>query len=265
MAKELPYFKFEPNQYLTGDITLCSFEAQGVFIHLCSFYWSRECSISLAIAKQRYKQCLPSLEELIDLEVIHIDENDQIVIDFLDEQMKNFLDISNRRANAGRKGGKSKAIAKQNEASANIEEKRREDKKREEKKKVDNILMSEAKASDLTEKNQPYFKLASAFYQLFLHTSKELDVDWLHLKKCSAEDFTNHVRLMIEVDGRKEEEIIIVGNFLKKDDFWRQNIQSSKKLREKFDQLVTKAKNKNETGVSKMARHFANDPNWKNL
>ena len=39
MAKELPYFKFYPGIYITGDVTLCSLEAQGLFINICSFYW----------------------------------------------------------------------------------------------------------------------------------------------------------------------------------------------------------------------------------
>jgi hypothetical protein len=34
MAKELPYFKFEPAEYLTKDV-FCSLAAQGLFINLC--------------------------------------------------------------------------------------------------------------------------------------------------------------------------------------------------------------------------------------
>jgi hypothetical protein len=40
MAKELPYFKFEPAEYLTKDVS-CSLAAQGLFINLCSYYWQR--------------------------------------------------------------------------------------------------------------------------------------------------------------------------------------------------------------------------------
>ena len=37
MAKELPYFQFEPAEYLTKDISFCSLSAQGLFINICCF------------------------------------------------------------------------------------------------------------------------------------------------------------------------------------------------------------------------------------
>ena len=46
MAKELPYFQFEPAEYLTKDISFCSLSAQGLFINICSFYWQRQCKLT---------------------------------------------------------------------------------------------------------------------------------------------------------------------------------------------------------------------------
>ena len=40
MAKELPYFKFEPNQWENGNIQMMSREDKGLFIDLCSMYWA---------------------------------------------------------------------------------------------------------------------------------------------------------------------------------------------------------------------------------
>lgn len=108
MAKELPFFKWMPEKYITGDITLCSFEAQGIFANLCSFYWAKKCIISLANAKQRYNSCLASFQELLDKEIIKLDENENLVIEFLDEQMNMFINISEKRAKSGFKGGKAK-------------------------------------------------------------------------------------------------------------------------------------------------------------
>jgi hypothetical protein len=48
MAKELPYFKFEPAEYLTKDV-FCSLAAQGLFINLCSYYWQRSCNYQRSI------------------------------------------------------------------------------------------------------------------------------------------------------------------------------------------------------------------------
>jgi len=141
MAKELPYFKFEPTEYLTGDITLCSDSAQGVFIQLCCFYWSKSCSISLAIAKQRFNKCLDELNQLLEFDIIKVDENDYININFLDEQMETFISISSKRAESGRKGAKAKQLPSKSKASANIEEKRREEEIREDKRKVNKSIL----------------------------------------------------------------------------------------------------------------------------
>lgn len=39
MAKDLPYFKFIVNEWITGDITLEDLNVQGLFINLCAWYW----------------------------------------------------------------------------------------------------------------------------------------------------------------------------------------------------------------------------------
>lgn len=133
-----------------------------------------------------------------------------------------------------------------------------------------NILMSKANALDVTEKNRPFFKIAHSFYELFRYNSTEqLNVEWKHLEDLKAESACNDIRLAIEQDNRTEEDFRIVWAFLKNDDFWMQNIQSTKKLREKFDQLITKAKNQN-NGKSKSFSEEANkflaenDPDYKN-
>lgn len=41
MAKELPYFKFEPNAWENGNIQMLSREDKGLFIDICSMFWSR--------------------------------------------------------------------------------------------------------------------------------------------------------------------------------------------------------------------------------
>ena len=136
----------------------------------------------------------------------------------------------------------------------------------EEVKKKVNILMSEANASDLLKVNGSYFEISKAFYDLLIENSKKLNVRWIHLEKTSAEKFTNDIRLMCEQDGRTKEDLKAVWAFLKVDDFWMQNIQSSKKIREKFDQLITKSKNgitKNgKTNDSKIRQVASLDPSW---
>ena len=45
MAKDLPYFKFFCSEWNDGDITLEDFKTQGLFINICSYYWSNECEL----------------------------------------------------------------------------------------------------------------------------------------------------------------------------------------------------------------------------
>lgn len=109
-------------------------------------------------------------------------------------------------------------------------------------KRVKKTLMSEAKASDVSEGNQKYFEIALSFYQLFkINGDEKLKVNWTHLKKAKAEDCCNDIRLLIEVDKRTREELIKVFKFLQVDHFWMQNIRSTRKLREKFEELITKS------------------------
>lgn len=54
--------------------------------------------------------------------------------------------------------------------------------------------------------------------------------------------WVNEARLMMERDGRSLEECMAVIEFSQRDDFWKTNILSVPKLREKFDQLFLKMK-----------------------
>ena len=128
------------------------------------------------------------------------------------------------------------------------------------------ILMSHAKRDDVTEINQEYYDIAKAFYDLLIVNSEKLGVQWNHLKKVKADEFIKHIRLMVVQDNRSQDDLRQVWSFLSKDDFWMQNIQSSKKLREKFDQLITKAKNGNsKTQGSRLIEQLSKTEYWKHL
>ena len=85
MAKELPYFKFEPAEWESGNIQAVSRESKGLFIEICSLYWLRLGELPYALALQ--KLCngnAEQLTELCNLEILGV-EDSQIVIEFLDE------------------------------------------------------------------------------------------------------------------------------------------------------------------------------------
>src|SRR6187399_2345599 len=123
MAKELPYFKFEPSEWDNGNVQMCSRENKGLFIDLCSLYWSRLGELPYALALQ--KLCNGSkdaMKELIDHEIFGVIDG-SIVIDFLDEQLLERGQTSEKRREAAQKRW-SDASALQLESKGNA--KRRE-------------------------------------------------------------------------------------------------------------------------------------------
>lgn len=134
MAKELPYFQFEPAEYLTKDVSFCSLEAQGLFINICSYYWQRECKLSKSQLLKRLNY--PNiLDELVTEGIIDFDGED-LVIKFLDNQYLKATKKSEVNSKNGAKGGRPKK-PKETESKPNqnpIESELkgiREDKKRE--------------------------------------------------------------------------------------------------------------------------------------
>lgn len=86
MAKTHPYFKFYCSEWNDGDITLEDFETQGVFIGLCSLYWSRECNLTKKTVDKKFKNNLKNILTLQEEEIIKILGSGLVKISFLDEQ-----------------------------------------------------------------------------------------------------------------------------------------------------------------------------------
>lgn len=110
MAKELPYFRFTPQEWQNGDISLERFELRGLFIDICCYYWINNCSIAREKLEKRYINDLGLLNELICLDILQWDEkSDFIQINFLNEQFDVLSEQRKRRQKAGSKGGKQKS------------------------------------------------------------------------------------------------------------------------------------------------------------
>lgn len=134
MAKELPYFKFEPSQWENGNIQLCSHEAQGVFINVCSVYWQRLGDLPYKLAVQ--KICggnATALDSLNEEGIIKIVEG-MICIDFLNEQLSEFENTSSKNSENARSGWEKRksnanSMRPHSDRNAIREEEIREDKK----------------------------------------------------------------------------------------------------------------------------------------
>jgi len=104
MAKELPYFKFEPNQWENGNIQMLSREDKGLFMDLCSMYWSRLGDVPYKLALQ--KLCggnATALNPLCDEKIIEVIEGN-IYIKFLSEQLNEFEDTSKQNSKNAKDG-----------------------------------------------------------------------------------------------------------------------------------------------------------------
>jgi len=118
MSKELPYFQFEPAEYLTKDISFCSLEAQGLFINVCSYYWQRGCELTKNQLLRRLNH-ESVLIELIEEGVIDLD-GENLVIKFLDDQLNKATSTSKKNSMNGKKGGRPKnPIKTQNKPKIN--------------------------------------------------------------------------------------------------------------------------------------------------
>jgi hypothetical protein len=103
MAKELPYFKFEPNEWENGNIQMLGHEEKGVFIDLCSMYWSRLGDLPYKLALQ--KICggnATALQSLCDENIIAV-EGEYIRIYFLDEQLNEFKKLRKKNSDNAKK------------------------------------------------------------------------------------------------------------------------------------------------------------------
>ena len=107
MAKALPYFKFFCSEWSDGDITLEDYETQGLFINICSYYWSNECVVELSKLKKRFKKDVELIDLLIKNNMLKTVDN-YVVINFLDEQKNDRKLKSITNKDNGSKGGRPK-------------------------------------------------------------------------------------------------------------------------------------------------------------
>lgn len=139
MAKELPYFKFYCSEWNDGDITLEDYHHQGVFINVCSYYWSNECNVSKQKLYKRFRGLEDEVDYLESLNLIKI-KSENVIINFLNEQWKERGNKSKINSINGAKGGRPKKQTESenkpnafNSLSETKGNKKREEKKREEK------------------------------------------------------------------------------------------------------------------------------------
>jgi len=197
MAKELPYFKFEPAEYLTKNISFCSLSAQGLFSNICCYYWQRGCSITKDQILRRLNY--PNeLQELISEGIIDLN-GESISIKFLDKQLESAIEISLKNSQNGSKGGRPKKqeeTEKKPTAFNSLTETKaiRKDKIREEE-----IKQEEIKEDNISFKKETKFNALD--FLVFQNADKDLIQEWFIVRKLkklpntktAMNDFLNEV------------------------------------------------------------------------
>jgi hypothetical protein len=169
MAKELPYFKFEPNEWENGNIQMLSREDKGLFIDLCSMYWSRLGDVPLKLAIQ--KLCGGNATALLSLceeKIIDVID-DYIFIKFLSEQLGEFEEVSKRKSKNALDGWKKRKELKglsDSNATASISQ-CENDAIREDNIIEDNIIVKKEKVKKESASTLDWDKFLAFFNQTF--------------------------------------------------------------------------------------------------
>jgi len=121
---------------------------------------------------------------------------------------------------------------------------------------IDDILLSEIKISDLTigSNELEWFKIAKGFVDVFKENKVLLgDNNLNHLNNAKFKSYIEPIRLCLTIDNYKIEDMREVLKYLKspRSSFWKPNILSTSKLREKFSKLLIASKNDNPSKVVK--------------
>lgn len=217
MAKELPYFQFEPSEWQNGDIQMASNEAKIAFIEILCSYWQRLGSLPYAFALQRHCNGNENaLLELLNCNAIKKIDG-EIVISFLDNQFKELENKSQKaRESAYVRWNKDKnADAMQTHTKRNAN---RIDKNRIDKSKEVTTKKSEKDFSD--EVFVCYINCLKFFPQHLQPKNEDQKINWLaDIEKINRID---------EIPFEHLEKIISFG---RSDSFWSNKFLSLLKLR----------------------------------
>jgi hypothetical protein len=104
------------------------------------------------------------------------------------------------------------------------------------------VLFTECSMLDFEPEKQKAFEIAKGFWQLFGANLKEIGAPLANIKKADAKEWTRQIALMLKNKEATVDQLREVYDFLKVDEFWKPNVQSVPKLREKFTTIYSQSK-----------------------
>lgn len=271
MAKELPFFKFNPTEWLIGKISFQSLEVQGAFIQCCCMFWKN--SGVIKVDDIDYRIGKDNLSRLIEFDFIKV-EDGFLRIEFLEEQLVSFEGVRRSRSLSGIKSAEKKAEAKSTlvdknstlvkEFSTNVEKNptnRQQNstdirhKTKDIRHILNNSLLSEIKISDdkrflivreeqfeVLENEIQYFKTAKGFQDLFIKNLTEKDSPCTQQENAKFKNYVNPIRIMMEKKEATKEQLQEAYKYLDspEGEFWKSNVLSTEALRKQLPKLLAK-------------------------
>jgi phage replication O-like protein O len=99
-----------------------------------------------------------------------------------------------------------------------------------------------------------YFKMAFYFFERVSAVAKEAGVEHL-IKKINLQKWSDDFRKLVEIDNvTDKKQILAVMEWVTHDDFWKTNVLSAKKFREKFGELAIKMNQAKKTKQAKQTK-----------
>jgi hypothetical protein len=270
--EKLSWFKFTPRDWAMGKIQRCPEVTQARFMRLCCVYWNKDCVLTFDEADIEVDK--EHLDILINKKIIKL-ENGFIGIDFLDQQLFEISKTSKKRREAvnerWNKVRENDTSVSENDTSA-IQTVYKTIQSKSKSKNIDNniilnkSLLSEIKISDdkkflifkdlqleVSEDQIDYFKRAVAFQKLFIKNLKEKSSTTTQVENANYKNFVVPIRLMFEKDKITTTQLLDAYNYLNspEGEFWKSNILSTFKLREKLPTLLAKKNTKSVIEVKK--------------
>lgn len=163
----------------------------------------------------------------------------------IDSQVKGYEDKTGQKltpndgATAPPTDGGSEPPSQQEEVQVEGEEQVKEKVKVEDK--IKSKILTEVVTSDVPPNEVLYFDIALKFHAAFRQVIVNAKGSTKTIDRAKYKTWVDPIRLMIENDSITREQINVVGKYVIEDSFWRGNIQSTSKLREKFDKLIVQA------------------------
>jgi hypothetical protein len=171
-------------------------------------------------------------------EELFVSDGERFWSDSLLRRKNKFKELKDKKSEAGRKGmakrwGKDNSVITDDNNVITKDNKGKESKGNKIKEKERKEYTSSPKQV-YDEQSIPY-RLAFRLYENILSNNPDY-------KQPNLQSWANDVRLMIERDNRTEDQITYLMDWCQNHSFWKSNILSPSKLREKFDQLIMRVK-----------------------